>query len=57
MESQEGDYFFLPFLLVVDATPLFLLHTEQYHFSGVGCFMPTHVRWNCDIDIMSKHTR
>ena len=46
----KGDYFFLPFRVgtggVDETRPFSFVHTEQYHFSGVGCLRPTHARWN-----------
>jgi hypothetical protein len=47
-----SSYFFLPFrvvVVVVDVVtrPLFFAQAgEQYHFSGGGCFNPTHGKWN-----------
>jgi len=45
-------YFFLPLRVVVVVAdvvtrPLFFAQAgEQYHFSGGGCFSPTHGKWN-----------
>jgi hypothetical protein len=51
-KETKSPYFFLPFrvvVVVVDVvtSPLFFAQAgEQYHFSGGGCFNPTHGKWN-----------